>query len=53
MAENEDETSIRINKKTHKDLVKIQGSIQAKIGKHISFDEVLQEFIQDYKKRHK
>lgn len=53
MAENEDDTSLRINKDTHRDLVKIQGSIQAKIGKIISLDQALQELISDYKKRHK
>jgi len=49
----EDETSLRINKNTHKDLVKIQGSIQAKTGVAHTFDEVLQELIADYKKRHR
>ena len=53
MSENEDDTSLRINKDTHKDLVKIQGSIQAKIGEQISFDEVLQELIKYYKKHHR
>ena len=37
----------------HKDLVKIQGSIQAKTGEQISFDDVLQELIKDYKKHHR
>jgi len=53
MTENEDDTSLRINKDTHKDLVKIQGSIQTKTGQITSLDQVLQELISFYKKRHK
>ena len=53
MSNNEEDTSLRISADTHKDLVKIQGSIQAKTGEQISFDEILRELIADYKKRHK
>jgi len=50
---NEEDTSLRISPNTHKDLVKIQGSIQIKTGQTTSLDVVLQELIKDYKKRHK
>ncbi len=53
MVENDEDTSLRISADTHKDLVKIQGSIQAKTGVVHTFDEVLQELIADYKKRHR
>ena len=53
LGRNEKDTNMRISADTHRDLVKIQGSIQAKIGEQISFDEVLRELIIDYKKRHK
>ena len=49
----EEDTNMRISADTHKDLVKIQGSIQAKTGQQVSFDNVLKELISDYKKRHK
>ena len=53
MNRNEEDTNMRISADTHKDLIKIQGSIQAKIGQIISLDIVLQELIKDYKKHHK
>ena len=53
MVENDEDTSLRISADTHKDLVKIQGSIQAKTGQVTSLDQALQELISDYKKRHK
>ena len=53
MGRNEEDTNMRISADTHKDLVKIQGSIQTKIGQIISLDVVLQELIKDYKKRHR
>ena len=53
LGRNEKDTNMRISADTHKDLVKIQGSIQVKIGEQISFDEVLRELIKDYKKHHR
>jgi len=53
MGRNEEDTNMRISADTHKDLVKIQGSILAKTGHFTSLDQVLQELIRDYKKRHK
>jgi len=53
LGRNEEDTSLRISTDTHKDLIKIQGSIQAKTGNQVSFDDVLRELIVDYKKRHK
>ena len=49
----DEQTSLRIYKDTHRDLIKIQGLIQHKAGKIISLDQVLQELISDYKKHHK
>jgi len=51
--QNEDDTSLRISADTHKDLVKIQGSILIKTGQLTSLDQVLQELIRNYKKRHR
>ena len=53
LGRNEEDTSLRISTDTHKDLVKIQGSIQAKTGQVTSLDQALQELIRDYKKRHR
>jgi len=53
LGRNEEDTSLRISADTHKDLVKIQGSIQAKTGQTTSLDVILQELIKDYKKRHR
>ncbi len=53
LGENEEDTSLRISANTHTDLVKIQGSIQAKTGQVTSLDQALQELISEYKKRHK
>ncbi len=53
LGRNEEDTSLRISPNTHKDLVKIQGSILAKTGHFTSLDQVLQELIKDYKKHHR
>jgi len=44
--------TIRIsNDDLHKDLLKIQGQIQAKSGEFTSMDEVISELIRNYKRR--
>jgi len=53
LGQNEEDTTLRINAATHKDLVKIQGLIQAKRGQTTSLDQILQELIRDYKKHQK
>ena len=53
MSQNEDDTSLRISADTHKDLVKIQGSMLTKTGQITSLDQILQELNKDYKKHHK
>lgn len=53
MNRDEEDTSMRISADTHKDLVKIQGAILTKTGQLTSLDQVLQELIKDYKKRHR
>jgi len=43
--------TIRIsNDNLHKDLLKIQGQIQAKTGEFTSMDDVLSELVRRYKK---
>lgn len=37
----------------HKELLKIQGEIQAKTGKFTSMDDVIQELVELYRKSHK
>ncbi len=44
--------SIRIGRdELHKELLKIQGQIQAKSGEFTSMDDVIDELIKTYKKR--
>lgn len=39
------------NDDLHKELLKIQGQIQAKSGKFTSMDDVIEELVKQYKKR--
>ena len=41
------------NEDLHKELLKIQGQIQAKTGENTSMDKVIAELIKNYKKRTK
>ena len=45
-------TTIRLSEENHKDLLKIQGQIQAKTGEFTSMEDVLTELIRMYKKKH-
>jgi len=39
------------NDNLHKELLKIQGQIQAKSGEFTSMDDVIEELVKNYKKR--
>jgi len=39
------------NENIHKELLKIQGQIQAKSGEYISMEKVIEELVKAYKKR--
>jgi len=39
------------NENIHKELLKIQGQIQAKSGKYISMEKVIEELVKAYRKR--
>jgi len=41
------------NDDLHKELLKIQGQIQAKTGEFTSMDDVIAELVEDYKKKHR
>lgn len=40
-----------VNDDLHKELLKIQGQIQAKTGESTSMDDVIEELVRIYKKR--
>ena len=48
-----DITTIRITKDTHKEILKIMGQIQARIGEIPTLDDALQELLNNYKKKSK
>jgi len=39
------------NENIHKELLKIQGQIQAKSGEYISIEKVIEELVKAYRKR--
>ena len=41
------------NDNLHKELLKIQGQLQAKTGEFTSMDDVIEELVKQYKKKHK
>jgi len=46
--------SIRIiNHELHKELLRIQGELQMKSGVFTSMDDVIEELVKEYKKKHK
>ena len=46
--------TIRIsNDDLHKELLRIQGEIQARTGEFTAMDDVISELIETYRKRHK
>ena len=48
-----DNTTIRISKDTHKEIIKIMGQIQARTGEIPTLDDALQEMLSNYKKKSK
>jgi len=40
-----------VNENIHKELLKIQGQIQAKSGEYISLEKVIEELVKVYRKR--
>ena len=47
------DTSIRIDKETHIELLKVVGYLQAKTGKNVTADDALRELLENYKKKSK
>ena len=45
--------TIRLSDQNHKDLLKIQGQIQAQSGEFTSMDDVMAELVRIHKKKHK
>ena len=45
--------TLRISDSNHKEMLKIQGKIQAKSGEFTSMDDVIAELVDGYKKKHK
>jgi len=44
--------TLRISDENHREMLKIQGQIQAKSGEFTSMDDVIAELAKNYKKRH-
>jgi len=45
--------TIRIsNEELHKELIKIQGEIQAKLGEPVSMDDTISWLVKKYRKKH-
>ena len=45
--------TLRISDENHKEVLKIQGEIQAKSGEYTSMDDVIAELIRIYRKKSK
>jgi len=45
-----DNTTIRIGKNTHTELLKVMGQIQARTGKIPTLDDALKELLENYRK---
>lgn len=45
--------TLRISEKSHKEMLKIQGEIQAKSGEFTSMDDVIAKMVESYKKKRK
>jgi len=44
--------TLRISDENHKEMLKIQGQIQAKSGEFTSMDDVIAELVKAFKKKH-
>jgi len=45
--------TLRISDEIHKEILKIQGLIQAKSGEFTSMDDVIAELVRNFRKRHR
>ncbi len=45
--------TIRLSDEIHKELMKIQGELQAQTGEFTSMDETIKAMVEAYKKKHK
>ena len=45
--------TLRISEENHKDMLKIQGQIQAKSGEFTSMDDVIAELVKNFRKRNR
>ena len=45
--------TLRISDENHRDMMKIQGQIQAKSGEFTSMDDVIAELVKECKKKHR
>lgn len=45
--------TLRISDENHKEMLKIQGEIQAKSGEFTSMDDVIQELVRMYRKKNR
>jgi len=45
--------TLRISEENHRDMMKIQGQIQAKSGEFTSMDDVIADLVKEYKKKHR
>ena len=45
--------TLRISEENHKNVLKIQGEIQAKTGEYTSMDDVIEELARAFRKKHR
>ena len=45
--------TLRISDSNHKEMLKIQGELQAKSGEFTSMDDVIADMVNAYRKKHK
>jgi len=45
--------TLRISDSNHKEMLKIQGEVQAKSGEFTSMDDVIKQLVEGYKKKHR
>ena len=45
--------TLRISEENHRNVLKIQGEIQAKTGEYTSMDDVIEELVRAFRKRHR
>jgi len=45
--------TLRISEENHKNVLKIQGQIQAQTGEYTSMDDVIEELVRAFRKKHR